>query len=87
MKKRFRESTADVGGFDGYDEPDGGNSRPALEDEEPLADQEAPPPSTIMSRLMAKSQKVEEDEGERQGFLFASESHAWLRQTMTLWRR
>jgi hypothetical protein len=64
MKKRFRESTADGVGFDGYDELDGGNSNPAAEEEEPVADQEAPAPSTLMSRLMAKSQKVEEDEGE-----------------------
>ncbi len=71
MKKRFRESTADAGGFDAYDELDGGNSnsRAAAEEEEAVADQEAAPPSTIMSRLMAKSQKVEEDEGEASFFL------------------
>ncbi len=60
MKKRFRESATETGG---YDDLDSGSSRPAADEEEPAVDAEQPP-STIMSRLMAKSQKVEEDEGE-----------------------
>jgi hypothetical protein len=67
MKKRFRESAADAPG--GYDDLDSGSSRPAAADEEEAdaaaAAQDAEvAPSTMMSRLMAKSQKVEEDEGE-----------------------
>ena len=93
MKKRFREfgggeeETGQVPGWGGGEEEPQDEPEPAAQHQ-----QQQQQPSTFLSRLMAKSQKVEEDEGEpNKTFapcLFAHTQFFFpLSQTTTRWRR